>query len=511
VCGLIPYLVQFFSSGIYNCVTFQFQELGKQRSSDDEEDNMFDCLTTELECRLEAGSTIRKELIDIRKNKSDSHQLDGYGPVEQNAVVPSATMLNNVLVTGSAAGSATEIDCVVCTKQNTSASKVTSCTVTARPSSSTTVTASEHSFCNVTAASKQFDSSFVPVITTNQNTTATSEQIGLTSGHTSITPTSSADESHITVTPASEAFMRLTKRSETENANITADHLKASSKVGTYSLKDKSDTTSKPVNTSHNITDGKQSSPMACINEYSGSSDESQNCGHINLQKVESNTLFSDIAAKELWISNCDTEAEFYKSVELALIAVLKKEVGESISQIMAAPAMAFFEIELNSMMQEVMTKALSYVLDNVIEWKKQAQDSQCKVAALISRIVQEWKEEFMLVRRGQRVESGKETPTVGDRLQKYKERMSELYCNIMAPNESNWKEDNNGCSSRNSIDDVGNDCNNGTEGKDALLGSVTSHDVTDCKLKGMPRNVSDQGTQTVSTGCILYLKCVHD
>jgi hypothetical protein len=508
VCGLIPCLVQFFSSCIYNCATFQFQELGKQRLSDGEEDNMFDCLSTELECRLAAGSTIRKELIDIGKNKSDSHQLDGYGPVEQNAVVPSATMLSNVLVTGSAVGSAKENDCVVYTKQNTSASKVTSCTVTAGPSSSTTVTASEHSFCNVTAASKQCDSSFVPVITT-QNTTTMSEQTGLTSRHTSI-----PDESHITVTPASEAFMHLAKQIETENAKITANHLKASSKVGTYSLKDKSDTTSEPVNTSDKITDGKQSSPMACISEYSGSSDESQNCGHINLQKVESNTFFSE----ELLISNFDTEAEFYKCVKLALVAVLKREVGESASQSLAAAVMVYFEIKLGCMMQEVMMKALSYVIETTTGWKTQAQDSECIVearAAYISRLVQEWKDEFMFVRGGQRVEREKETATVENRAQKWEERMSELYCNNVAPIESNSKEDNNGCSSRNGIDDVGNDSNNGTEGKNALVGSVQdimqSQDVTDCKLKGIPRNVSDQGTQTVSTGCILYLKCFHD
>jgi hypothetical protein len=487
---------------MYNCVTYQFQELGKQRLPDDEEDNIFDCITTELGCRLVAESCIRKELSDIKENKSDSHQLDGYDAVGQNTLVPSATMSSNVLVTKSTTGSAKENNWFDFTEQNTSANEVTNCTVTTRPSSSTTVITSEHSICNVIAESKQCDSTFIPVITTKQNTTTVSEQIGLTSTHTSILPTSFVDKSHITVTPASERFMHLAKQSETEIAKITADHLKAFSRVGNDSLKDDSDTASEPMNTPDEVTDGKQSSAMSCISEYTGTSDEGQKCGHTDLQKVESNTFFSDIDTEELCVSNCDIEVEFYKSMELALIAVLKKRVGESVSQILATSVMELFKKELSCKMQKVMMKALSSVLDNVTEWTKQDQASECRVTAgatRITRLVQEWKEELMLVTKGQ-VEREKEIATVLSKAQ----------------TQSNWKENNNNdCNNRNSIDDVSNDYNNVTEGKNALVGSVQdvmqSQDITDCKMMGIPRNVSDQVTQTVSTGCILYLKCFHD
>jgi hypothetical protein len=509
---LIHGLVQFFRKSIKHCNTFQFQELGKQRLPDEEEDT-FDCLTTELENSLSAESTIGKELINLRKNKSDSYQLDGYSTVKQNVLVQSATMSDNVLVIGSAK----ENDCDVFTKQNTTPSKVTNFTATTIPTSSTTVIASDHSISNTTAASKQCDYTFIPVITTEQNTTSVSEQIGLTTRHSSILPKSFADGSHITVTARSETCMHSARQCKTEDAKITAHQLKSVSKVRIDSLEDNSDTASGTMTKSEKVTDRSESSPVAHIGEYSGTSDESQNQGHDDLLKVEPDSFISCKYTEMLCISNCDTEVEFYKSMNLALISVLKKRVGESASQILATSAMGFFKKELSCMMQKLMMKALSSVMDNVTGWKKQDQDPEYKVAAGvtgISRMVLEWKEEFMLVTNDQRIE--KEKATVGGRTKKRKARMSELYCNNMALTQSNWEAGNsNDCNSRDNIDHIGNNYNDCTEVKNSLVGSVQDfmqlQDVTDCKMRGIPINVSDQGTQTVSTGCILYLECLHD
>jgi hypothetical protein len=451
-------------------------------------------------------------LDDIRKDKSDTNQLDRYGTVEQNALVPSSTVSGNVLVTGSipnissTTATTKENDCTVLTKQNTTPNKLTNCTVTTTPSSSTAVIASEHSISNVTTASKQSGSTFVPVITTKQNTTTASEQIDLTTRNMSILPTSFAGESHTTVAAASEIFMGSAKQSKTEDAKITTDHLKATSKAGTDSLKDDSNTVSEPVNQSDNVTDEELSSPMACISKYIGASDKSQNHGHIDLQKAESKSFISDMGKEIPCLSNCDTELEFYISMinkdlehnlNLALMSVLKKEVGESASQILARSVMGFFKKEFSCMIQKLMVKALSSVIDNITELKNQDTDSQCEVAAgvtWISRMVEEWKEELMLVTESQMVEKEKE----------------------MVSTQSNWEEDNdNGCNSRNSTDHIVTDYNDGTEDKDTLVGSVQdfvqSQIVTDCKMVGISRKISDKGTQTVSTGCILYLKCLHD
>jgi hypothetical protein len=511
---------------------FQFQELGRQRLPDEEE-NIFDCHTTELGSGLSAGSTVRKELNDFRKNKSDTNQLDRYDTVEQNALLPSATVSHSVLETGSiqninsSTAATKENDCTAYTKQNTIPSKVTNSTVTATPSSSTTVIASGHSISNVTAATKQCGSTFIPQITTKQNTATASEQTVLTVEDTSILPTSFVDESYVTMTAASESFTGSAKQNKKEDAKIIADHLKAASKVGTDSLKHNSNTASEPLNQSDKVTGGKVSSPMAFISEYFGTSDENQDHGHIDLQKVESKSIISDMDTEMLCISNCDTELEFYMSVinkdlehnlKLTLMSVLKKEIGESASQILAPSVMGVFKKELSYMMQQVMVKALSSVIDNVTESKNQDSHSHCEGAAGVTRIssmVQEWKEELMLVTNSQRVEKEKEMAKAWDRTEKYGERMSELYCNNMASTKSNWEDNNNGCNSRDSIDRIDNDYNNGTKDKNTLVGSVQDfmqlQNVTDCQMMGIPRSVSDQGTQTISTGCILYLKCLHD
>lgn len=506
MCDLAHYLVPFLSKGIQHCDIFQFQEFGRQLP--DEEENIFDCLTADLDNGLSAGDTIRKELNDFRKNESDTNQLDMYGTVEQNELVQSSTVSGNVSVTGSVpnisltTATTKENDCTVLTKQNTAPNKLTNCTVTTTPSSSTTVVASEHSIGYVTAASKQCGSTFVPVITTKQNTTTASEQIGLTIKNMSILPTSFADESHTTVAAASETF---TKQSKTEDAKITTDHLKATSKVVTDSLKDNSNTASEPVNQSDKVTDGKVSSPMACTSKYIGASDESQNHGYIDLQKVESESFISDMGTEMLCLSNCDTELEFCISVinkdvehnlNLALMSVLKKEVGESASHNLAPSVMGLFKKELSCIIQKLMVKALSSVIENITEAKNQDTGSQCEEAGVtrISRMVEEWKEEFMFITESQMVEKEKE----------------------MASTQSNWEEDkDNCCNSRNSIDHIGTNYNDGTEDKNTLVASVQdfvqSQNVTDCKMMGIPRKISDKGTQTVSTGCILYLKCLRD
>jgi hypothetical protein len=520
---LAHYLVLFLNKSIQHCDIFQFQALGGQQP--DEEKNLFDCLTAESDSGLSAGSTIRKELNDFRKNKSDTNQLDRCGTVEQNALVPSSTVSGNILVRGSIPNISStttttkENDCKVLTKQNTTPSKLTS------PSGSNTVIASEHSIGNVTAPSNQCGCTFVPVITAKQNTAIASVQIGSTIRNMSVLPTSFADESHITVAAASETFTGSAKQSKTEDAKITTDHLKATSKEGTDSLKDSSNTASEPVNQSDQVTDGKLSSPVACISEYIGASDERQNHGHTDLQKVESEAFISDMDTEMQCLSNSDMEQEFYISVvnkdlehnlKLALMSVLKKEVGESASQILAPSVMRFFKKELSCMIQKLMVKALSSVIDNITELRNQGTVSQCEGAAGvtgISTLVEEWKEELMLVTNSQMVEKEKEIAAPWVRAQKYRGRTSKLYCNNMASTQSYWEEDNdNGCNSRNI---VGTDCNDGTENKNTLVGSaqyfIQSQNVTDCKIMGIPRNISDKGTQTISTGCILYLKCLHD
>lgn len=502
-------LVPFLNKVIQHCDIFQFQELGRQLPK--EEENISNCLTTDLDSVLSAGGTIRKELNDFRKDESDTDELDMYSTVEQNEVVPSSTVSGNVLVTGSipdinlTTAAAKENDCTLLTEQNTAPNKLTSCTVTTTPSSSTAVIASEHSIGNVTAASKECGSTFVPVITTKQNTTPASEQIGITIRNMSILPTGIAGESHTTVAAASKTFTDSANQSEIEDAKITTDHLKEGSKVGTDSLKDNSNTASEPVNESDKVTDGKISSPVACISKYIGISDESQNHEHIDLQNIESESFIPDMGTEMLCLSNCDTELELYISVinkdleqnlNLALMSVLKKEVGESASQILAPSVMGLLKKELSCTIQKLMVKALSSAIDNITELKKQDTDSQYEEAGMtrVTRMVEDWKEEFMLVTESQMVEREKE----------------------MASTQSNQEEDiDNCCNSRNNIDHIGSDYNDGTEDKNTLIESVQdfaqSENVADCKMTGIPRKISDKGTQTVSTGCILYLKCLRD
>ncbi|PNF13697.1 hypothetical protein B7P43_G15279 [Cryptotermes secundus] len=475
----------------------------------DEEENISNCLTTDLDSASSAGGTIRKELNDFWKNKSDTNELDMYGTVEQNELVPSSIVSGNVLVTGSipdinlTTAAAKENDCTVLTEQNTAPNELTSCTVTTTPSSSCTVIASEHSISNVTAASKKCCSTFVPVITTKQNTTPASEQIGLTIRNMSVLPTSTAGEGHRAVAAANKTFTDSANRSKIEDAEITTDHLKSSIKVGTDSLKDNSNTAGEPVNESDKVTDGKLSSPMACISKYIGVSDESQKHGHADLQKVESESFIPDMGTEIVCLSNCDTELELSISVlnkdleqnlNLALMSVLKKEVGESASQILAPSVMGLFKKELSCIIQKLMVKALSSVIDNITELKNQDTDSQYEEAGVtrVTRIVEEWKEEFMLVTERQMVEKEK------------------------ASTQSNQEEDiDDCCNSRNSIDHIGTAYNDGTEDKNTLVESVQdfaqSEKVADCKMMAIPRKISDKGTQTVSTGCILYLKCLRD
>jgi hypothetical protein len=497
---------------------FQMQELGRQRLPDedkqeflDEEEEMYDCYATRVFNGLSAGSIAHKELNDSTRSKSDIIQVDSHDTADQstlsittatcNTVTPSVLDINIITAATKESGPT-----AVITQQDVTESKQNSCTLTAP--SVTTVMASEPKISISTAATKQSDSTITI---------------------TSTAAAGFAGENHIPMTAASITFV-----DSTEDAKISTNSLETNSQVKSDYLKDKGSTTIEPVNQTNKAHCEVENSTVAFISEHSDPLDYSQDHWHVDLHKVDSWLHVSDTEKEML----CGTESGFHVSVinshvehnlELSLMSLLKKEVGESASQILAPYAIECFKKELNCMVPLFMGKALSSVIDNVTEQCDQDADSQCEHATGVTKIssmVQEWMKEMMLIADKQQEDKGKDMTALLDRAQRYRKRMSVLYSNERSSVQRNGEEGSgNSCSNNNGdknesfsndgVNLIPDDYDDGISEESTLVGIVQGfmqlQNIIGCQMLGTPKCVSDQGTQTVSTGCVFYLKCLPD
>jgi hypothetical protein len=509
---LAHYIFPFIDNTMQYCAVFQVQKLGRQRlpgegkqEFEDEEEEMYDSCKNRV---LAAGSISHKELNDSTRSKSDVNQVDSYGTAEQSTLSAATATSNivpaSILNISTVTAATKEKGCTAIPKQNMTASEEISCIVTTK-SSTTTVTASEQSIDIATATAKQSDST----VTTTSTAVARF-----------------ANENSINVTATSKTFF-----DSTEDAKIITNSLEPNSKVKTDSLKDNSNTASETENQTNKAHCEVEYSTAASISEHIDSLDDHR---HVDLRKIHSRPRVSDTETEMLYgtesgfhVSVINTDVEY--NLKLSLLSVLEKEVGESASQILAPYVIELFKKELNCMVQEFMMKALSSVIDNVTEQCDQDADSHCEGATgvtKISNMVQEWKKEMILIADKQKAEKKMEMTALLDRAQKYRERMTVLYHSDMASSQSNCEESNaNSCNinngdrnesySNDGINFIPDDYDDGTEEKSTLVGIVQDfmqlQNVTDSQMVGTQKCVSDQGTQTVSTGCILYLRCLPD
>jgi hypothetical protein len=276
------------------------------------------------------------------------------------------------------------------------------------------------------------------------------------------------------------------------------------------------------VKQSNRATDPEPNNTVAYISKHFDTSDQHKDYGHMDLHKVNSISFISDMETKTLCFSNSDTESELYMSIihkdvecnlKASLMSVLKKKVGSS-SQILASYAMGFVKKEIDCMMQELMVKVLSSVMLNETGQKNVNTDIQHGVACqlMITSMVQEWKEEMLSVTNKSKAEKEKKMEAELDRVQKLGQRVSAVRCSnttsVQINAYSSSSDVNSADYSDESISCVGGDYNEETAGKSTIM---QLHNISDCQMVETPKSVSEQGSQTISTGCILYLNCLSD
>lgn len=504
------------------------QELGQQRPPDgdkrdleDELEETFGYCAAGAYSTLSAGSAVGRELNGSRENKTDANQAGRCDATEQTTLLSATASSNTVVISSVQNISST----TVAIKENGS-SAVTQQHTTASKETSGILTASEPTNSNAIAAPKQSGSTSVSLGTTKQNVISAGEQVDSTILTSSTVDTVSANESHVTEALTSNVFMDSAIQSNisSEVSKITKTSMNTNSHVRTDSSKHNYNSASEPM-----LTDKEPNSTVAYVSERVDTLDLHKDCGYMDLHKVDSLPFISDMETETLCFSNCDTESEFYMSIinkdvernlKASLIPVLKKEVGESASQILVPYAMAFLKQGIDCMMEELMVKVLSSVMCKETEQKNLTSDLQCGDAdgLMITSMVQ-WKEQMLLVTNEWKAEKKKEMEAVQDRAQKLGQRISALCCSNTASTQSNTCGSSSNDSSVNYSNDgiscIAGDDNEETAEKSTLVGIVQDFmqllNISDCQMVGTPKSVSEQGSQTVSTGCILYLKCHSD
>jgi hypothetical protein len=488
---------------------FQVQELGKQRQSDEEKcdgedalEETFGCCAAKAYSTLSERSAVERELIGSSENKTDTNQALWYAATEQTTLL-SASERSNIVVMSSVQN----INSTTVAINKNASSDVTKQHTTASKGTIGIQKASGPTISNATAAPKQSGCTSVAVVTVQQNVV-------------------SANENHGMKAPTSNVFMDSAIQSSTSSdvAKIAEISMNTYSKVSTDSSKYNCNSASGRINQSDRATNEDLNSMSACISEYVDNSDESEVCGHIDLLKLGSLPSVSDTETEVLCSSNCDTESEFYKSIinkdverslKTSLLSVLKKQVGESASQILAPHAMGIVKKGIDCMMQELMGKALSCVIDNERKEKNVNAYLQCADAdrLTITSLVQEWKEEMLLVANERKAEKKKQIEAVLDRAQKLGQ-ISALYCSNM-PSALTNSDDNSVNVSNDAISFIADDHNEKTAEKSTLIGILQDFiqlwNISDYQLLGTPKSVSEQGSQTISTGSILYLNYLSD
>jgi len=508
---------------------FQIQELGKQRppdedkwNSEDELEETFSCPAAETNSEFATGSAVGRELNGCCGHETGVNQAGRYNSIEQTALLTATASSDTMVIS-----SVQNISSMTETSKENGAIALTYQYATTSTETSGILSSSGPTISNATAASKQSGFSSVALVTTKENVISTGEQIDLTILSSSTADTSCANESHRPKAPTSNVFMDSAIQSNIslEVPQVTTISVNTNNKGRTDLSKCNCNRASKPMNPSNRTTDKEPNSMLACISELSDISYRHKDCGHMDLHKGNSVSVISVMETKPLCFSDCDTESEFCMSIidkdvecnlKASLMSVLKKQVGES--QILARYAVEFVKKEIDCMMQELMVKVLSSVMLNETGQKNLNSDIQCGDARqlMITSMVQEWKKEMLLVTNKRKAEKEKKMEAALDRVRKLRQRVSALCCSNTASTQSNAcsssSNDNSATYSDESISCVAGDCNEETAGKSTIMQDFMQLlNISDCQMVETPKSVSEQGTQTVSTGCILYLNCLSD
>jgi hypothetical protein len=512
-------------------MTLQIQELGKQRppdedkwDSEDELEETFGCRPAEAYSELSTGCAVGRELNDSCGHETGINQAGRYNATEQMTVL-SATASSGTMVFSSVQN----ISSMTVTSEENGVSADTDQHSTASKETSDILSSSESTISNATAATKQSGCTSVALVTAEQNAIFADEQIGFTILTSSTADTSCANESHGPEASTSDVFMdpAIQNNISSEVPQVTNVSVNTNSEVRTDSSKYNCNSASEPMNQSNRVTDKEPNSTVAYISEHFDTSDQHKDSGYVDLHKVNSVSFISDMETKTSCCSKCDTESEFYTSVinkdvecnlKASLMSVLKKQVGESASQILAPYAMGFVKKEIDCMMQELMIKVLSSVMLDDAEQKNLNSDLQCGDACglMITSMVQEWKEEMLLVTNEWKAKKEKKMAATLDRVRKLGQRVSALCCTGMTPAHSNAcsssSDDNSANYSDENISCVSGDYNEEAAEKSTIMQDLVQLcSISDCQMVETPKSVSEQGSQTISTGCILYLNFRSD
>jgi len=508
---------------------FQIQELGKQRppdeekwDSEDELEETFGCPAAETYSKLSTGSAVGKELNGSCGHETGVNQAGRYNATAQTTLLTATASSDNMVIS-----SVQNISSITETSKENGVIAVTDQHTTSSTETSGILSASELTISNATAATKQ--SGFTPFafVTTKQNVIPTGEQIDFAILTSSTADTSCANESHRPKAPSSNVFMDSAIQSNIspEVPQVTNISVNTNNKVRTDSSKYNCNSASEPMNPSNRATDKEPNSMLAYISEHSDISDQHKDYGHMDLHKGNLVSFISDKETKPLCFSDCDTESEFCTSIinkdvecnlKVSLMSVLKKRVGES--QILANYAVGFVEKEIDCMMQDLMVKVLSSVMLNETGQNNLNSDLQrgdtCRL--IITSMVQEWKEEMLLVTNKRKAEKEKKMEAALDRVRKLGQRVSALCFSNTTSTQSNAcsssSDDNSANYSDKSISCVAGDYNEETAEKSTIIQDFMQLlNISDCQMVETPKSVSEQGSQTISTGRVLYLNCLSD
>ena len=507
---------------------FQIQELGKQRpldkdnlDSEDELEETFGHPAAKTYFELSTGSVVGRELNGSCGHEIGVNQAGRYNATAQTTLLTATASSDNMVIS-----SVQNISSITETSKENGVIAVTDQHSTTSTETSGILSASEPTISNATAATKQSGFTSFALVTTKQNVIPTGEQIDFAILTSSTADTSCANESHRPKAPSSNVFMDSAIQSNIspEVPQVTNISVNTNNEVRTNSSKYNCNSASEPMNPSNRATDTEPNSMLAYISEHFDISYQCKDYGLMDLRKGNLDSFISDMETKPLCFSDCDTESEFCMSIinkevecnlKASLMSVLKKHVGES--QILARYAMGFVEKEIECMMQYFMVKVLSSVMLNETGQKNLNSDLQYGDACqLITSMVQEWMEEMLLVTNKRKAEKEKKMEAALDRVRKLGQRVSALCCSNTTSTQSNAcssnSDDNSANYSDESISCVAGDYNEETAETSTIMQDFMQLlNVSDCQMVETPKSVSEQGSQTISTGRILYLNRLSD
>ncbi|KAJ4436118.1 hypothetical protein ANN_18745 [Periplaneta americana] len=208
------------------------------------------------------------------------------------------------------------------------------------------------------------------------------------------------------------------------------------------------------------------------------------------------------------------------KNLELSLESVLRQQVG-NVASSLAPHVIDIIKEDLRRyMVQDLMAKALSSVIETSLDPNCEGPSEEIKKI-----IVHEWKKEMVHVIQKQKAERENEFKSVLTRAKEYQERMKAI-CNVAAQNGK--------CTSKEKVIDYvgdgGDDDVSSSQGNcNDYFHPVTCHSeenqsnnmLTDIvqdfmqfqndRRQNLTNICIDKEVQTVSTGKVLYLKCLND